>query len=257
MRKPSKRALLIGSVVALAAVGGAGGAIAASGTFDPKAEKQAFLTDVAGRLGVTSQKLEDALKAAAIDRVDAALAAGRITKDQADAMKAAINAGRLPLGFGPGLGFLGPRTNGHVVFGGDLLSAAATYLGLTQAQLRTQLDSGKSLADIAKTQGKSVDGLKQALTSQFQSNLDQAVKDGKLTSAQRDQVLSDFKSHLDDFVNGTLPAKPFREGVHPDFHPGFGFGFGLAPRLRMAPGTFRAPAFRYGSPPSVAVSPTA
>jgi hypothetical protein len=245
MRKPSRRALLIGSLVALAAVGAAGGAIAASGTFDPQAEKQAFLNDAAGRLGVTSQKLEDALKAAAVDRVDAALAAGRITKDEAEAMKAAIDSGRLPLGFGLGLGFLGPRMHGHVVFGGDLMSAAATYLGLTQAQLRTQLDSGKSLAEIAKAQGKSVDGLKQAMTSAFQSNLDQAVKDGKLTSAQRDQILSQFKSNLDAFVNGTLPAKPFREG----FQGGHAlFPFGLAHGFRMTPGAFHAPAFRNGLP---------
>ena len=104
---PSKRAVVIGSIVALAAVGAAGGALAASGTFDPAAEKQAYLNDVAGRLGVSSAKLETALEGAAIDRVDAALAAGRITKDQADAMKAAINSGKLPLGigFGPGMGF--------------------------------------------------------------------------------------------------------------------------------------------------------
>jgi hypothetical protein len=247
MRKPSKRALLIGSVVALAAVGAAGGALAASGTFDPKAEKQAFLNDVAGRLGVTSQKLEDALKAAAIDRVDAALAAGRITKDQADSLKAAINAGRLPLGFGFGLGpGFGDRGHGHVMFGGDILDAAATYLGLTEEQLRTQLSSGKTLADVAKAQGKSVDGLKQAMTSAFQSNLDQAVKDGHLTSAQRDQILSQFKSNLDAFVNGTLPAKPFREGLHTDHAL---FPFGLARGFRMTPGAFRAPpTFRNGLP---------
>jgi len=80
MKKPSKRVALIGAVMALAAGGAVGGALAASGTFDPKAERQAFLNDAAGRLGVSSSKLEDALKQAAIDRVDAALAAGRITK---------------------------------------------------------------------------------------------------------------------------------------------------------------------------------
>lgn len=250
MRKPSRRALLIGSVVALAAVGAAGGAIAASGTFDPKAEKQAFLNDAAGRLGVSSAKLEAALKAAAIDRVDAAVAAGQITKDQADAMKAAIDSGRLPLGipFGAGRGIHG--MHGHVFFGGDVLDSAATYLGLTDDQLRTQLASGKSLSDVAKAQGKSVDGLKQAMTTAFASKLDQTVKDGKLTSAQRDQILSQFKSNLDAFVNGTLPAKPFREGAHERFP------FGPAPGMRVMPGAFHAPAFRNGVP-RTALSPTA
>ncbi len=218
---PSKRAVLIGSVVVLAAGGAVGGALAASGTFDPKAERQAFLNDAAGRLGVPSAKLEDALKQAAIDRVDAALAAGQITKAQADAMKAAINAGNYPLGFGMGLGMhmhMGMRAGGH------FLDAAATYLGLTEDQLRTQLSSGKSLADVAKAQGKSVDGLKQAIISAVQAKLDQAVTDGRLTSAERDQMLADLKARIDDLVNGTQPAAP---------------AFG--DRFRFAPGGFHAP----------------
>jgi len=152
MRKPSKRAAVIGAAVAVAAGGTVGGALAASGTFDPAAEHQAFLNDATGRLGTTSTKLDAALKAAAIDRVDAALAAGRITKTQADAMKAAINSGKLPLGAGPGPGL---RDHGGM-HGGQFLGAAATYLGLTGDQLRTQLESGKSLADVAKAQGKTV-----------------------------------------------------------------------------------------------------
>src|SRR5438105_232504 len=153
MKTPTRRTLLVGAVVALAAGGAVGGALAASGTFDPKAERQAFLNDAAGRLGVTSSKLEDALKQAAIDRVDAALAGGRITKDEADAMKAAIDSGALPLGAGPGF-----EMHGGVHGLRGILDASAAYLGVTTEQLRTQLESGKSLAAVAKAQNKSVDG---------------------------------------------------------------------------------------------------
>src|SRR5207302_5860179 len=107
MRKPSKRTAIIGAAVVAVSGGAVGGAIAASGP-DPAAEQQAYLNDAAGRLGTSSGKLEAALKAAAIDRVDAALAAGRITKDEAQAMKDAINSGRVPLG--PGFGF---HVEGH------------------------------------------------------------------------------------------------------------------------------------------------
>lgn len=228
MRTPSTRALLAGAVVALAAGGAVGGALAASGTFDPKAERQAFLNDAAGRLGVTSSKLEDALKQAALDRVDAALAAGRITQAQADALKAAIDAGDFPLGVPrPGLGFhrgLGLR--------GDFLDAAANYLGLTDDQLRSQLESGESLADVARAQNKSVSGLEQALVAAVQTKLDQAVKDGRITSDEESRILAKVKASVDDIVNGRLPAgapKPFGAG------PGFGF------RFRFAPGGFHAP----------------
>jgi hypothetical protein len=231
MKMPSKRAAVIGAAVSVAAGGTVGGALAASGTFDPAAERQAFLNDAASRLGVPSTKLDAALKAAAIDRVDAALAAGQITQAQADAMKAAINAGKLPLGFGYGRGFGGGMHFG--MHGGQYLGAAATYLGLTEDQLRTQLDSGKSLADVAKAQNKSVDGLKQAIISSVQTELDQAVTDGRLTSAQRDQILADLKSRIDGIVNGTMaqPKSAFRDGFR--FAPG---GF-AGPLPAEAPGS--------------------
>jgi hypothetical protein len=44
-----------------------------------------------------------------------------------------------------------------------LYSAAARYLGLSPQALRSQLEAGKSLAEIAAAQGKSVDGLKNFL----------------------------------------------------------------------------------------------
>ena len=218
--KLTKRTAAVGAALAVVAGGAVGGALAATGTFDPKAERQAFLDDAAGRLGVTSAKLEAALKGAAVARVDAALAAGRITKDEAQAMKDAINSGKLPLG-GPGPGF-GPGFGHHQLHGGigHDLDAAASYLGLTEAQLRTELEAGKSLADIAKAHGKSVDGLKQAILSSAQTELDEAVKDGRLTKAQADQLLAGLTAQLDSIVN--------RTGFGPDHDgpgPGPRFGF--------------------------------
>jgi hypothetical protein len=226
MRTPSKRTIAIVAAVTVVAGGAVGGALAASGTFDPAQQRQAFLNDAAGRLGVTSSKLEDALKAAAIDRIDAALAAGQITQPQADAMKAAVNAGKLPVG--PGLGFGFGHRGGALGFGlHGTLDSAATYLGLTDAQLLSQLSSGKSLADIAKAQGKSVAGLEAAIVSAAQSKLDQAVQDGRLTSAERDQILTALKARIDALVNRTPSASP----------PAGAFG----DRFHFAPGGFRTP----------------
>ena len=206
MKRPTRRTTVVVVVAFVAMSAIVGGALAASGTFDPAQQQQAFLNDVAGRLGTTSDKLLAALKAAAIDQVDAALAAGQITQAQAQAIKDAINAGKLPLGglpFGGGFGF---RHEGLVAGPGKFLDAAASYLGLTTDQLLTQLQSGKSLADVAKAQGKSVSGLEQAIITDVRSRLDQAVKDGKLTQAQADQIISDLKSHIDDLVNNSFPG---------------------------------------------------
>ena len=220
----TRRNLVVGATVVAVAVG-AGAAVAkTSGAFDPKAEHEAFDAAVAKKLGVTPQKLEDAYKAAALERLDAAVNAGRLTQEQADALRQRIESGDFA---GPGL-FLGPGGFGafdhHGAFGppGSKLDTAAGYLGLSESQLVTKLQSGQSLADVAKAQGKSVDGLKQALIADAKEKLDQAVKDGRITDAQRDEILAGLDSHIDDLIN--------RAGfAGPDRHFGFGFHHGFGP----------------------------
>ena len=79
------------------------------------------------------------------------------------------------------------------------------YLGITAAQLRTQLEAGKSLADVAKAQGKTVAGLEDAIVAAATKKLDAAVAAGKLTAAQKATMLADLKSNVDDIVNRTGP----------------------------------------------------
>jgi hypothetical protein len=206
-RFKSKQAVAAAAVLAVAV--GAGGAIAASKGSPTSGD--GFLARVAGHLGISTQKLQDATKAAAIDQVDADLKAGRITKAQADEMKARINAGGAPLFFGGphrfgDFGHDGPRGGAH-------LSVAANYLGLTVPQLLQKLSGGSTLAAVAKAQNKSVDGLKQAMTDSAKKMLDQAVKDGRLTQAQADQELTELKSRIDAIVNGSFRGP----GRHEEF----------------------------------------
>jgi hypothetical protein len=204
----SKRTLAVSAALAVAV--GAGGAVAASKSSTTSGN--GFLARVAGHLGISTQKLEDATKAAAVDQVDADLKAGRITKAQADELKSRIKAGAIPFLGGPGRfgehrgGFGGFRHGGH-------LSAAADYLGLTVPQLLQKLSGGKSLADVAKAQNKSVDGLKQAILADAKTHLDQAVKDGMLTEAQAKEELTELKSRIDALVNGTFRGP----GEHHEF----------------------------------------
>jgi hypothetical protein len=205
---PRKRAIAIGAAV-LAVAGGSGAALAAtSGTSSPND----FLDSVAKHLGISRQKLDDATKAAAIDQVDAQLAAGKITKDQADVLKKRIQSGDVPPlgglggGRGPGFGTGGPGGPGPLLKAGigDSLAAAAKYLGLSESDLRSQLNAGKSLADVAKAQSKDLDGLEQAILTAAKSDLDKAVTDKRLTQSQADDVYNRLKDNIDDMVNGQL-----------------------------------------------------
>ena len=240
MERSVRRKLVIG-VVGIAVLGGGGAAYAVNKANDNG--RQAFLGDVAKRLNVSPDKLNSALKGAFEDRLDAAVKAGRITQKQADAIKQKVEQnggppvlgpGAAGRGFGPGGPRFLHRGSGPVH---DGIDAAAKYLGLTDKQLFNKLSSGKSLADVAGDQNKSVDGLKSAITASVKSDLDQAVKDKKLTQAQEDNILGKLNSKLGELVNrkGLGPEHGFRK------HGGWGAKGGPG-----KPGSFVPPA---GGPP--------
>jgi polyhydroxyalkanoate synthesis regulator phasin len=215
------RKIAVGAVV-LVAVSGAGAAVAATQLRSPQEESRAIVNDAAGQLGVTPAQLTNALKTAQKNRVDAAVKAGQLTKEQGDALKARINESSVPL-LGPGGG--GFRHGHHRGGGGHHhgLGAAAKYLGMTEAALKTALGEDKTLAQVAKDRGKSVDGLVNALVAAKGARIDQAVKDGKLTEAQADAFRSELKARTTEMVNrrpGQHSGKGFRgQGPGPDERP--------------------------------------
>jgi len=193
----STRIKIAGISAAAAALVGGGAAIAAD-RLSPQQESEAVVADAAKQLGVDASKLDAALKKALANRVDAAVAAGQLTEAQGDELRTRITAGDVPLvGVGHGRGL---HVRGH--FAG--LDAAAGYLGVTEPELRTSLREGSTLAEIAEDEGKSVDGLKDALLAAAKTDLADAVEDGRLTAAQQAEILSDLPGRIDDLVNGDL-----------------------------------------------------
>ncbi|MDQ2967513.1 MAG: hypothetical protein M3R37_04240 [Actinomycetota bacterium] len=195
MKLNRKTKIVVGAAALLAATG-AGGAVAASRDSSPSSESKAVIDDAAQQLGIPSSKLSGALKKALSDRVNADVAAGRVTKAEGDALKARIQSNDFPLFGGPHRGF------DHFGFIGRLESAAG-YIGLTEAQLRTELEGGKSLAQVATAHGKSVDGLIGALVAAAKDKLDNAVSTGRLTKAQETEMLGVLKDRITSAVNRT------------------------------------------------------
>ena len=94
MEKRMKRKVAAGAA-ALLAVAGGGAAIAAT-QLSPKQESQTVLNDAAKELGVSPSDLSAALKSALEKRIDAAVAAGHLTKDQGRRAEAAPRIERFP-----------------------------------------------------------------------------------------------------------------------------------------------------------------
>ena len=143
--------------------------------------------------------------------LDPLVAKGTLTQAQEDAVLAALQAGRPD--HGPGHG-RGPG------FGN--LDAAAKALGMTADELRSALQGGKSLADVAKAKGIDPAKVVDALVAELKAHLDAEVTSGEHTQAQADQMLAQAKPRIEDFVNGKAPAGG------PGGFGGFG-GFTLGP----------------------------
>ncbi|HEU4942697.1 MAG TPA: hypothetical protein VFT18_05480 [Gaiellaceae bacterium] len=192
--------IAVGGAVLLA-VSGAGAAVAATKLRSPKAESQAIVNDVADQLGVTPQQVTNAFKTAMKNRIDQAVKDGRLNRAEANRLKAEIDRQSVPM-FGPGFG-----GRHHFEFRHEhKLDTAAKYLGMTEAQLRSALEDGKTLAQIAKDKGKSVDGLVGALLGDARSRLDQQVEEGNLTRAEVNEMLSGLRARITDMVNGRMPT---------------------------------------------------
>src|SRR3989442_8890223 len=169
---------------------------------------QVFVDKLAGILHLTPAQTQDALKQAQLQTVDQMLADGKITKAQADAMKARINAGQ-------GLGAIGGFGR-HGSFKADRtlmkdltmaeLNAAASALHMSTADLQSALRSGKSLSDLETQQNVSDSAVKAAMKSAAKGVLDKAVKAGTITQAQADAILSKVGSGLGRFRH--KPAWP-------------------------------------------------
>jgi hypothetical protein len=138
--------------------------------------------------------LVSALVASEKTELAAAVTAGKLTQAQADTITSTLQQRFTdfvydvrPAG--------GPPAGGHFDHGpGPGLDAAATYLGISQTSLFTQLRTGKTLAQIADaTTGKSATGLIAALVADAKQHFGSNVP-------------SDLTQRITDLVNGVRPA---------------------------------------------------
>jgi phage antirepressor YoqD-like protein len=224
----AKRSIAIGGLAATLLGGGA--ALAARD--DGNKTEDAILGDAAKRLGVTQAELEDALAKAEDAQIDKAVKDGKLTKKQADELKKRRDESGRVLGFPGG----GPRFEHHRFgvpgpgFGGPgPLGDVAKALGIGERKLFSQLRDGKTLAQIAKAQGKTLDDVRAALKKAEEAKIAAAVKDGKLTQEQADEILE----HLDERLQHLGEDGPFggrRMGPPPGEPGGHGFGGPPPPR---------------------------
>jgi hypothetical protein len=182
------------ALAAVAVVAVSGTALAGNGG---KADKGTPLRDeIAAKLGITPAQFQAAFAAVMVERIDAAVASGKLSAERAAKLKQAIAEGKLAklrLGFHKQARVFATKR-------GASLKAFTQYLDVTNAELRAELKSGKSLADIAKAHGKTADGLVKLALERLSDRLDKAVERGRLTETRKQELLAKAKQRLDKLV---------------------------------------------------------
>ena len=166
---------------------------------------EAFRKAFAQALGVDESKLDPAYSTAVDSVLDQAVKDGKLTQAQADQLKQ-----RASNGFKGGFGF---DFKGRGNFGGkganfvnsfkQVFDTAASTIGITSDQLKTELQGGKSIAQVAQDHKVDLATVKNAVLTSAQTQLTQAVKDGKLTQAQADQAKTKLTNSIDQLLNST------------------------------------------------------
>ena len=177
------------AVVAIAGgIGLTGGLLIAPGI--ATAADSGSSTSVSGRLNA----IKDALKGLVSD--------GTITQSQADKVATTLDQ-KLPR---RGPGGMGMHREGP--FGGPHLHPAdvAKILGITPQALRTQLEAGKTLAQIAQAQGISKSDLINKLVAAAKADIAADVKAGRLTQAQADKITANLQARITERVDHVGPG---------------------------------------------------
>lgn len=156
------------------------------------------LAQIATAHGKTADGLVAALLAPAKLKLDAAVAAGRLTSAQETAFLARLQTAVTAI--------VNHASRPHVapvrVTTASILGPVLTYLGLDFRGVVAQLRSGKTLAQIAVAQGKTASGLVDAVVASVKAQLDARVTAGKLTAAQETSFLATLQTNVAKLVNG-------------------------------------------------------
>jgi len=181
------------------------------------------LTQIAEANGKTEAAVIAAARTALADKLSQSVTDGKLTQAEADAKLADFDATASAQMNSTTLGQRGGRGDGlgrgDGVRGGraqSLIAATVSVTGLTEADVRTALQSGQTLTQIAEAEGKTAAAVIAAARETYATALSEAVAAGTLTQAQADARLAAFDAAAPGWMTTTLPT----DRVRPDRHHG-------------------------------------
>jgi hypothetical protein len=147
-----------------------------------------FMPHFAVEIGKSQAEINAAFQRAIADTLADEVKAGRLTQAQADTIKKKL-ASQTPCTL-PSLAPKGGAKAAITAYMQQYLTAAASALGVTEAQLKADLKNGQSLSQVATAQKVSEANFRTKLIGNLKPVLDKAVTDKKLTAAQEQTIVS-------------------------------------------------------------------
>jgi hypothetical protein len=149
-----------------------------------------FISHFAGDLNTSPDKVNSAFQKAIGQTLADEVKNGALTQTQADAITKRL-AGKAPCSLAAGLGKPSADRTKIAAYMAQLEGAAASALGISDAQLKTDLAQGMTLSQIAAAQHPAVTEaqFRTRLITNLTPLLDAAVKNQQLTAAQEQAIL--------------------------------------------------------------------
>jgi 3-hydroxyacyl-CoA dehydrogenase len=162
------------------------------------------LEEIAQAHGKTVQEVVDAILAAQRARLDQAVADGKLTQEQADAIynrfaerarawseKGGVMVGKQPVA--------AARATGRWV------QAASQALNMTPEEFVKALREGQTPAQIAEAHGSSGQELVEAIVSAQRAQFEKAVQAGNMTQKRMDRILTRLNRAITKWVEKGFP----------------------------------------------------
>jgi gas vesicle protein len=205
----NKKFVIAGLTAGLVAGSGAGLILSQSG-FAGASSAPAIVATVGDSTGTADQGRPDPSTRIA-EVLQPLVENGTLTQAQLDTVVQTL-ADNMPQGGRGGRGDHGGRggrgDHGGRGQRGEHLEAAATALGVTADELRTELQAGKTIAQVAADQGVDVQDVIDALVAEVKEHLDEEVASGEHTQEEADAKLAEATTRITDRVNNGKPDMP-------------------------------------------------
>jgi hypothetical protein len=149
------------------------------------------LTEVVTANGGSVQAVLDTALQSATDRINQAVASGRMTQAQADELIANLTQ-RLTSMMNGDLAAVGAGVRERI----DVIRLVLDQTGLTGPELRQQLAGGATLGEVLTANGVDISAFVTDISARAAARLNVLVVDGRITQERADELLASFQANL-------------------------------------------------------------